>query len=182
MTRAAAFLDRDGTLIRDRHFIRSPEQVELLPDAASAVRRLNERQIPVVVVTNQSGIARGFFTEAEYELVRARMEALLGAAGARIDATYMCPHHPDFTGPCTCRKPGTLLFHRAAKDLKLELSQSWYVGDKPRDVIPAIALEGHGILVPDSATAPDEIAELRQQIDVVESLDAAVDLIIESAP
>jgi len=181
MTRGAAFLDRDGTIIHDAHYLKLPEQVKLLPGAAAAVKRLNDAKVPVVVVTNQSGIARGLLTEADYERVRRRTEDLLGAEGARIDATYMCPHHPDFTGPCACRKPGTLLFRRAAKDLKLSLADSWYVGDKPRDVLPARELEGRGILVPNSETTPDDIAELRAEFDVVQTLGAAVDIILEAS-
>ena len=183
MSRAAVFLDRDGTLIRDYHFIGKPEMVELLPGAGPAVHRLNNLGLPVVIVTNQSGIARGYFTEADYERVRDRTEALLGEFGARIDASYMCPHHPDFIGPppCECRKPGTLLFRRAAKDLDLDLVSSWYIGDTVRDVIPARELGGHGILVPSNRTPPEEIALAARDFAVAGSLDEAVDRIIESA-
>ena len=92
MTRAArraAFLDRDGTLIRDVNFIGRPEQVEMIHGAATAVRRLNEAGVATIVVTNQSGIARGYFSQRDYELVRERVELLLAEAGARIDASYM---------------------------------------------------------------------------------------------
>lgn len=181
MIRAAVFLDRDGTLIEDRHFIGSPDLVKLLPGAGPAVCRLNDYGLPVVIVTNQSGIARGYFTEAEYERVRDRMEALLGEFGARIDASYMCPHHPDFTGPCECRKPGTLLFRRAAMDLDLDLARSWYIGDKGRDVLPARELSGRGILVPTRDTPPEEIDRARAEFIVAASLDEAVDRVIESA-
>ena len=156
--RAAVFLDRDGTVIRDAHYLGDPSRVELLPGAAAAVRRLNEAGVPVIVVTNQSGIARGLLDEAAYERVRARLEALLAAEGARIDRSYMCPHHPDFGGPCECRKPGTLLYRRAAEELALDLEGSWYVGDKWRDVEPAIALGGRGILVPGTDTPATDVA------------------------
>ncbi|HEU4996702.1 MAG TPA: HAD family hydrolase [Gemmatimonadaceae bacterium] len=185
MSRPTAFLDRDGTIIRDYHFMGSPETVELVPGAAAAVRRLNESGWPVVIVTNQSGIARGYFTEADYERVRDRFEALLAEQGAHVDASYMCPHHPDFTPSseplCECRKPGTLLFRRAGTELDLDLSMSWYVGDKLRDVLPAAALGGRGILVPNEGTPPDEIARARKEFSVAGSLDEAVDRIIESA-
>jgi len=108
--RPAAFLDRDGILIKDVHFIGRPEQVELLPGASAAVRRLNEARVPVVVITNQSGIARRFFTEKDYDRVRARIDELMRRQPVSSETTYMCPHQPDFTGPCACRKPGTLLF------------------------------------------------------------------------
>jgi len=136
-----------------------------------------------VVVTNQSGIARGIFTEADYERVRDRAEALLGEFGAHIDASYMCPHHPDLTGPppCACRKPGTLLFRRAATDLDLDLASSWYIGDRGRDVLPARELGGRGILIPITETPPEEIAMAAKEFAVAGSLDEAVDRIIESA-
>lgn len=181
MSRPAVFLDRDGTLIRDHHFIGKPEMVELLPGVGAAVRHLNDAEWPVVVVTNQSGIARGLFTEADYERVRERVASLLADSGARIDASYMCPHHPDFTGPCECRKPGTLLFRRAAEQLGLDLAGSWYVGDKLRDVTPAGALGGRGILVPNDETPRDEIESARRDLTVAATLDEAVGRVIESA-
>ena len=181
--RGAVFLDRDGTLIRDMNYIDDPAQVELLPDAPRAVRRLNDAGWPVVVVTNQSGVARGFFTLGDYERVRERVDALLrdAPAHATIDATYMCPHHPDYTGPCECRKPGTLLFRQAAKDMGLDLAASWYVGDKLRDVTPARALGGRGILIPTEYTPREDIASARADFRVAASLDEAVGYVIESA-
>ena len=180
MSRGAVFLDRDGTIIRDAHYISSPEQVELLPGAAVAIRRLNDARVPVVVVTNQSGIARGMFDEADYQLVRDRVTLLLGREGARIDATYMCPHHPDFTGPCECRKPGTLLFRRAAAELGIRLASSWFIGDRLRDVLPAQELGGRAALVPSRDTPSEDVARARVEHAVDTSLDAAVSRILES--
>ena len=181
MTHPAVFLDRDGTIIRDAHYLSAPAQVELLPGAAGAIRRLNEAGWRTVVVTNQSGIARGRITEAQFDGVTTRLTELLAENGARIDATYMCPHHPDFTGPCECRKPGTLLFRRAAWELELDPRRSWYVGDKLRDVIPARELGGTGILVPGLDTPETDIAAAAPDIHVMGSLDAAVTRIIDSA-
>jgi histidinol-phosphate phosphatase family protein len=178
---AAAFFDRDGTLIRDTNYLGDPALVELLPDAARAVRRLNDAGWPVVIVTNQSGIARGYFTFDDYERVQERVVSLLRDAGARIDATYMCPHHPDYSGPCECRKPGTLLFSQAATERGLDLSASWYVGDKLRDIEPARTLGGTGILVPNEYTPREDLAQARANFLVAASLDAAVDQIIKSA-
>lgn len=143
----AVFLDRDGTIIEDSGFIRDPERVRLLPGAAAAIRALRDAGYRTVVVTNQSGIARGLLTEKEYQAVAARMEALLEAEGARLDATFMCPHHPDVTGPCECRKPGTRLYRLAAERFGLTLPDCWWVGDRPTDVEPAAALGGRGILL-----------------------------------
>lgn len=179
--RGAAFLDRDGTLIGDAHFLADPARVFLLPDAASAVRRLNEAGWPVIVVTNQSGIARGLFTLSDYERVRERVEELLRDGGARIDDTYVCPHHPDFTGPCECRKPGTLLFRRAAAEHDIDLKKSFYVGDALRDVLPARDLGGRGILVPNAETPPPAVEQARSEFEVAASLDEAATRIIESA-
>jgi D-glycero-D-manno-heptose 1,7-bisphosphate phosphatase len=181
VSRPAVFLDRDGTLIRDVRYLGKPDQVELIPGAAAAVKRLNEAAWPVVIVTNQSGIARGYFTTNDYERVRRRTEELLLAAGARIDGTFICPHHPDVTGPCECRKPGTLLFVQAAQQLDLDVRRSWYVGDKLRDVLPARSLGGQGILVPSDATPDDDDARAREEFFVAPSLDEAVNRIIESS-
>lgn len=182
MSRGAVFLDRDGTIIVDAEFARSPDQVQLLPGSASAIRRLNEAGWPVILVTNQSGIARGLLTYEDYDAVHRRMGALLGAERARIDAAYMCPHHPDFTGACECRKPGTLLFRRAAEDHDLDLRGSWFIGDRVRDVSPARAFGGHGVLVRSPVTPPLELEAARRDFTVLESLDAAVTRVIESRP
>jgi D-glycero-D-manno-heptose 1,7-bisphosphate phosphatase len=177
----AAFLDRDGTLIRDVNFIGRPEQVELIPGAAAAVRRLNQAGIPAIVITNQSGIARGYFTEADYEKVHQRLVELMARENARLDAAYHCPHHPDVGGPCECRKPGTLLYRRAITDHALDGRGSWSIGDRLRDVLPALDLGGHGIMVPSDQTPLAELERARKEFVVVESLDVAVARVIESA-
>ena len=176
----AVFLDRDGTIIHDRHFISDPADVTLLPGVAAAIARLNEAGVPVVVVTNQSGIARGLLGESDYERVRARMDELLKAAGARVDATYMCPHHPDHSGACECRKPGTLLYRRAAEDLGLDLARSWFIGDRLRDTAPAHAFGGTGIMVPSAATPAGELADAQERRVVAASLDEAIGRVIQS--
>ena len=178
--RAAVFLDRDGTLIRDVSFLSRPEQVELLPGAAAAVRRVNECGLAALVVTNQSGIARGYFTESEYEKVRQRMESLLRDESARIDATYHCPHYPEVSGPCECRKPGTLLYRRAAKDHGIDARASWFIGDRMRDVSPAGELGGTGIMVPSDQTPMAEVESARRDFLIESSLDAAIARVIES--
>ena len=147
MSAPAVFLDRDGTLIEDRHYLRDPSRVRLMPGAAEAVRRINLAGRPVVVVTNQSGIARGLLTEADYAATARRLAELLAAEGARLDGQYHCPHHPDLSGKCDCRKPGTLLYRRAAAELGLDLERSWWIGDRIRDIAAAGALGGRGLLV-----------------------------------
>jgi D-glycero-D-manno-heptose 1,7-bisphosphate phosphatase len=143
----AVFLDRDGTIVEDPGFLHEPEKVTLLPGAAEAIRRLNEAGYRVVIVTNQSGIARGRYTVADYEAVQRRLDELLAARGARIDAAYFCPHHPLLSGPCECRKPGLKLFREAQAAFDIDFSRSWWVGDRLSDVQPARLLGGEGILV-----------------------------------
>lgn len=143
----AVFVDRDGTVIREQDYLSDPREVELLPGAAESLRGFQDDGYAVVVVTNQSGIARGLFDEGAYRAVEAEVEARLATAGVRIRGSYHCPHHPDLTGPCECRKPGTGLFRQAARDHGLELSRCVYIGDRVRDVAPALELGGLGILV-----------------------------------
>ncbi|HEV8395590.1 MAG TPA: HAD family hydrolase [Gemmatimonadales bacterium] len=144
MAKRAVFLDRDGTIVEDPGFLHEPANVRLLPGAAGAVRRLNEHGVLVVVVTNQSGIARGLFPVADYEAVQRRLGELLATHGARMDGAYFCPHHPRFTGPCDCRKPALKLFRDAQADLDIDFSRSWWVGDRLSDVQPAAELGGRG--------------------------------------
>jgi D-glycero-D-manno-heptose 1,7-bisphosphate phosphatase len=179
--RPAVFLDRDGTINADAHYVRRAEDVVLLPGAAAAIARLNTAGLPVIVVSNQSGIGRGMFTMKDYERVRARLGALLAAEGARVDATYICPHAPDAPG-CECRKPGTTLFRQAARDHGIALDRSWYIGDRWRDVAPAAVLGGHGILVPGPDTSPDDVEQARSTMAVAATLGAAVDEILAAAP
>ncbi len=147
MSKRAVFLDRDGTIVEDPGFLHEPDKVKLLPGAAAAIRRLNDAGYRVIIVTNQSGIARGRFTVADYEAVQQRLGALLTAQGARLDGAYFCPHHPQFTGPCDCRKPGLKLFRDAQAAFDIDFAQSWWVGDRLSDVQPARLLGGHGVLV-----------------------------------
>lgn len=146
MSRPAVFLDRDGTLIADPGYLGKPEGVRLLPGAADAVRRLNEAGFPVILVTNQSGIGRGFYSEADFRAVQVELGRQLAAEGARLDAVYHCPHDPTLHS-CGCRKPGLDLFRAAIATHDLDPRTSWWVGDRPHDIEPAKAWGGSGILV-----------------------------------
>ncbi|MCI5220398.1 MAG: HAD family hydrolase [Candidatus Electrothrix sp. LOE2] len=131
----AVFLDRDGTINEQMGYINHISRFILLPGAAQAIRTLNEQHIPVVVVTNQSGLARGYFPPSLLDEVHARMKRELAAAGAHIDGIYICPHHPEareeqFRKDCTCRKPKTGLLEQAAAELDLDLQRSFMVGDR----------------------------------------------------
>jgi D-glycero-D-manno-heptose 1,7-bisphosphate phosphatase len=175
--RPAAFLDRDGTVVKDAHYLADPDKVELIPGAADAIRRLREAGLALVLVTNQSGIARGLYTEAQYHAVAKRVDQLLRDAGAPLDATYYCPHHPDHGGPCDCRKPGTGLYRRAAREHGLDPAASYYVGDKLTDVLPAVALGGQGILVRTGYGAAAE-PRLPSGFWAVDDLGGAAELIL----
>ena len=156
------FLDRDGTIIEDTHFVNDPKAVRLLPGAAKAIAALNSRKIPVVVVTNQSGIARGLITEAQYESVRAAVDELLEREGARIDRSYFCPHHPDVSGRCECRKPGSKMFRDALRDFGESSSRAAYIGDRWRDVAVSKELGGRGILISSSMTGDEDRRQARE--------------------
>ncbi|MDB4882340.1 MAG: histidinol-phosphate phosphatase family protein [Gemmatimonadetes bacterium] len=154
--RRAALLDRDGTIIVDKHYLADPSLVELLPGAADAIRLLASAGVPSVVCSNQSGIARGLITLEQHRAVRLRTAALLEAEGAYLlDALY-CPHHEDFSGACECRKPGTLLFRQAAALHGLDLSRSLFVGDKYRDIAPVERFGATGALIRSSDTPTDD--------------------------
>jgi histidinol-phosphate phosphatase family protein len=165
--RPAVFLDRDGTINIDTHYLRRPEDVQLIPGAAEAIARLNAAGIPVIVVSNQSGIGRGLLTRAEYDAASARIDELLALSGARIDATYICPHAPSPDGGaalCECRKPGTLLFRTASAENSIDLPRSTFVGDRWRDVSPALELGARGILVPSPDTPATDIERARTEV------------------
>ena len=126
----AVFLDRDGTIMRDVDYCGDPGDVELLPDVAEALRQLKSRGYKLIVITNQSGIGRGLFSEQQYRLVEAELARQIG--DGLIDATYFCPHLPDDS--CKCRKPSPEMVLNAARDHDLDLAQSFFVGDKPSDI------------------------------------------------
>jgi D-glycero-D-manno-heptose 1,7-bisphosphate phosphatase len=168
----AALLDRDGTIIVDHHYLNDPAGVELLPGAAQAIRRLNEAGIPVIVCTNQSGIARGTISLVQYRAVRLRLAELLAAEGASLLDTFSCPHHPDITGPCPCRKPATGLYERAAARYGLDLSRCFYAGDRYRDVAACTVFGGRGVFVDSRVSLPEDRARA-----VAEGMNAAPSLL-----
>jgi len=178
--RRAVFLDRDGTLIREREYLADPEGVVLLPGVAEALRLFRKADLALVVVTNQSGIARGLYTLEDYEAVARRLEEKLLGEGLTLDATYFCPHHPDFTGPCDCRKPALGMYLRAAAELDLDLSRSFFVGDRQKDLAPAVSLGGSGFLVR-TGYGREEEDHLAPGHRVADSLLEAARLIVEQA-
>jgi D-glycero-D-manno-heptose 1,7-bisphosphate phosphatase len=148
--RPAAFLDRDGVLNIDRGYVHRPEQLEWIAGAPDAVRLLNEAGYYVIVITNQSGVARGYYQEAAVRQFHAHMQDVLRAQGAHIDAFYHCPHHPEGTVKelavrCDCRKPGTGMLEQAAREWPIDLGLSFLIGDKDDDMAAAAAFNIRGI-------------------------------------
>lgn len=177
----AVFLDRDGTIMEDAHYIKSPDQVRLIPGAAAAVRRINDAKVPAIVVTNQSGIARGIFKLEDYEAVRAQFEALLEAEGAHIDASYYCPHHPSVPGACDCRKPATGLFEAALRDFRLGPANVAYIGDRWRDVVASKKLGGRGIMISSPMTTEEDRRKAQEDgIETAASLKDAVEMLFRA--
>ncbi len=161
--RKAVFLDRDGTVNAEVDYLSAPEQLVLLPGAARAIARLNRAGFATVLITNQSGVARGLFDEARLAEIHERLRELLAAEGAHLDAIHYCPHHPELGEPpyrrdCDCRKPRPGLLRRAAEELGLNLERCWSVGDAPRDLEAAAALGVPGILVASGKPVTEENA------------------------
>jgi D-glycero-D-manno-heptose 1,7-bisphosphate phosphatase len=152
ITKCAAFLDRDGTIIRQVELMHDVRQLRLLPGAADAIRRLNEKGFLVIVVTNQPVVARGVATEQEIKLVHEELNRRLQAKGGHIDAFYYCPHHPNATleqyrTNCPCRKPEPGMILRAAEEYGIDLSHSVMIGDSTQDVMAGIRAGVSTILV-----------------------------------
>jgi D-glycero-D-manno-heptose 1,7-bisphosphate phosphatase len=166
-SRAAVFLDRDGVLVEEVGYLSEVGQVRLIAGAAEAVAALNRAGMPVVVVTNQAGVARGYFSEERVAEVHRFLDGLLAARGARVDRYYYCPHHPEaeverYRLRCDCRKPRPGMLRRAAMELHLNLAQSHLVGDKASDLAAGgaagcksiLVRTGYGTLVDLSAADP----------------------------
>ncbi|MEJ2670740.1 MAG: HAD family hydrolase [Deltaproteobacteria bacterium] len=145
MSHPAVFLDRDGTINEEMGYINHLSRFKLLPQAVPAIRRLNEAGFKVVIITNQSGAARGYFPPALVTEVHAHLKKLLAEGGAHLDGIYSCLHSP--AENCACRKPKPTLMQQAARDLDLDLARSYAVGDRYRDVETAANAGVKGILV-----------------------------------
>ena len=152
MSRRAAFLDRDGTIVQGVEYLSSPEELALMPNAANAIKQFNKRGYLTVIVTNQSGIARGYFTEDRLTEIHRRLIEMLSREGARIDAIYYCPHLAEgiieaYSIDCQCRKPRPGMLLRAAREHDINLSASIMIGDTPADVMAGKAVGCKTVLV-----------------------------------
>ena len=163
-SRRAVFVDRDGTLNPDLHYLKDPSQLELYRGVADSLRLAHRHGFLVVCVTNQSGIERGFYTVDDVERIHLRLNELLGSHGARVDAFYYCPHAPEHG--CSCRKPGTVLFEQARRDWDIDFATSAVLGDRSLDILAgkriglataAVRPRGHEAEV-DAELARDQLA------------------------
>lgn len=165
-TGRAVFLDRDGTLVHPRHYPSRPEDLRLYRGIGPELRALRRMGFRLVVITNQSGVARGLFTMADLDRMHAHLRACLAAEGATLDAIYYCPHHPDGVVPelalhCGCRKPEPGMLLRAADELRLSLADSWLVGDILDDVEAGHRAGCRSILVDLATESPPRAPERR---------------------
>lgn len=162
-----AFLDRDGTLIADVGYLRHPEQIELLPGVVEGLRALRECGLCLVVLTNQSAVARGYLEEPQLERIHEELRARLAREGAGVDAIYYCPHHPSegrapYRVACDCRKPAAGLAARAAVELSLSLERAYVIGDKPLDMELAARIGARGVLIsPEKLAAGENFGDNR---------------------
>lgn len=174
MRNKAVILDRDGTIIVEKNYLHKPEDLEIISGVAAAISKMNALGYKVIVITNQSGIARGYYTERDMHALHAHLQTLLAAENAHIDAFYYCPHHqeaslPQYRKDCDCRKPKTGLFERAIVDFSIDTENSWAVGDRARDLQPgarlgmktALVLTGYGACENPSC-ADIAVADLRE--------------------
>lgn len=132
--RFAAFLDRDGVINEEVNYLHDPDKVVILPGVAEALRLIRERGYQAIVVTNQAGVAKGYYGESDVEAVHRRIDEMLAAEGAKVDGYYFCPHHPQFTGECDCRKPSPGMLLAAAEKFGIDCAGSFMVGDRLSDV------------------------------------------------
>ena len=154
------FLDRDGTIAYDVNHTRTVDQFQLIPGAGEGIRLLNQRGFLVVVTTNQSGIARGYFSSSTLAMVHEHMQLELSKQGAHIDAVYHCPHHPQDQCPCRKPKPGMVI--KASEDLHINLAESFVVGDRDADILTARAAGCRAVLVD---TGPKDMVQTTEMAD-----------------
>lgn len=181
MRKPAVFLDRDGTINVEKHYLHKVQDWEWISGAIEAIRRFNNAGYLVIVASNQAGIARGFYSAHDVDALHAEVTRMLAAQGAHIDAYYYCPHHPDFGSPrhCDCRKPLPGLLLRAAHDHGVDLARSWMVGDKKSDVDAGHAAGVRSILV-GTGYGTSEYATLTTPAPFAPDLAAAAEIILLS--
>ena len=130
----AAFFDRDGTINIEKNYLYKVDDFEFIKGIPELIKKYNDEGYVVIVVTNQAGIARGYYTEEDMNILHRYINEQLAKIGAHIDAFYFCPHHPDITGECNCRKPKTGMLEKAIQEWNIDVNQSILYGDKPWDI------------------------------------------------
>jgi D,D-heptose 1,7-bisphosphate phosphatase len=181
----AVFLDKDGTLVEDVPYNVDPDRMVLIPGAGEALRRLRDTDYKLIVVSNQSGVARGMFAESALLAVERRLRAMLAEYGVALSGFYYCPHHPDGATPeyaiqCDCRKPAPGLILRAAEEHGIELADSWMIGDILNDVEAGRRAGCRTILVDNGNETEWELSRERLPDCVVSDLRHAADCILRS--
>jgi len=168
MSSPAIFLDRDGTIIVEKNYPSDPDQVALVEGAIAGLRAMAKHGYPLVVVSNQSGIGRGYFSIEQADAVERRVIDLLAAEGVTVAAWYRCPHGPD--AGCACRKPAPGMIHSAVRDLDLDPARSFVIGDKWSDIELAAAVGAVGILVTTGYGVVDADRARKQRVAVCRDL------------
>jgi D-glycero-D-manno-heptose 1,7-bisphosphate phosphatase len=168
-------LDRDGTIIEERNYLSHPDEIKMIPGAAAALRRLKELGLGVAIVTNQSGVSRGYFDEARLTEIHDRLEQLLGEENVRLDGIYVCPHLPE--DGCACRKPEVGLIKKAAEELCFDPEWCFVIGDKPCDIEMGRRIGAMTFLVRTGYGAQLGVEEARMADYQVDDLTGAVEII-----
>jgi len=175
----AVFLDRDGTINVEVDYLSKLEDFEFLPNTITALKKLSDSNFKIIITTNQSAIARGFLDEKELDKIHKHMIRQLSRNGARIDAIYVCPHHPDDN--CPCRKPRTGLLKKAAKDFDISLKESYLVGDSTKDIQTGINAGCKTILVKTGYAGKDKLYHVKPGRLAEDLLDAVENIILKDA-
>jgi len=175
------FLDRDGTLNEDTGYIASPEELTLFPGVAKAIARLNHEGARVILITNQSGVARGLLTLSDVDAIHHKLKMDLQTEGGWLDAIYFCPHHPD--EGCRCRKPNPGMIEQAQATMEMVLSRSYVLGDKYLDMALAQNIDAMGVLVTTSSYSHEALQAIQagslKTAHVAASFPEAVDWVIQ---
>ena len=184
MNKRAVFLDRDGVIVEQEEYLNRTEDLVLIPGAGEAIARLNAASIPVIVVTNQAGIAKGHLTLSDLEEIHTCLRRELSACGARLDAIYYCPHHPEATVPeflrdCPCRKPGIGMLEKAHDEHGIDLDASYLVGDATGDILAGKRAGCRAILVTTGFGGSDEHYAVEPDLRVADLSEAVERILAE---
>jgi D-glycero-D-manno-heptose 1,7-bisphosphate phosphatase len=179
----AVFLDRDGTINVEKHYLIEPDEFEFVPGVPTALKRLQDAGFLLIVVTNQSGVARGYFDMAAVERLHSHMQQLLSQNGVRLSGIYCCPHHPtagvgEYLTDCNCRKGKPGMLQQAARELEIDLQSSFMIGDKEADFLAGLAAGCTSYLVRTGYGEKWKASAKEHGVHIVSDLSAAVDLIL----